>query len=325
MAVDPRQLLDVEDARAVTDAFQRESPGHLVERHQLLAAAGRPPDEREVVDERLRQVAARAEFGDGRRAVTLRERRVIGAKHERQMREARRRPAECLVQQHLARRVRDVILAADHVRDSHQRVVDDDREVVRGRAVRPQQYRIADDVRRDRHRAPHGVVETDISMVRDAEADDRALAGLQARARRRGFDPATSAHVARRLTGRERGLSIGLELFLAAETVVGAAVAEQSIGVRPVNGHALRLAIRAMAACAVGSLVPVESQPAQVVQDRPFRFSRRALAVGVLDAQHEPSALSPSEQPVEQRRAGVADVQEPGGAGGEAEAHGKAK
>ena len=44
------------------------------------------------------------------------------------------------------------------------------------------------------------------------------------------------------------------------------------------------------------------------------------LLVGVLDPQDEGAAGVPGEQPVEQRRAGAADVEVAGGGGGEADA-----
>ena len=47
---------------------------------------------------------------------------------------------------------------------------------------------------------------------------------------------------------------------------------------------------------------------------------RRALDVGVLDAQHEHAAVTPREQPVEERRAGAADVEVAGGRRREADA-----
>ena len=78
----------------------------------------------------------------------LRQRRVIGPQHERQVGEARRRPPERLVNQHLPRRVRDVVLTADHLRDPHQRIVDDDGKVVGGRAIRAHEHRVADDLGR---------------------------------------------------------------------------------------------------------------------------------------------------------------------------------
>ena len=73
------------------------------------------------------------------------------------------------------------------------------------------------------------------------------------------------------------------------------------------------------------ALVPVELQPAQRVEDLLDVLRRRALAVGVLDAQHELPALVAGEQPVEQGRAGAADVQGPGGGWREANPHNLAR
>ncbi len=62
------------------------------------------------------------------------------------MRERRRLVTAGLVQKDLPRRVRDVILAANHVRHLHQGIVDDDGEVVGGNPVGSNQHRIADNV-----------------------------------------------------------------------------------------------------------------------------------------------------------------------------------
>ena len=67
-----------------------------------------------------------------------------------------------------------------------------------------------------------------------------------------------------------------------------------------------------MRAADVGPLVPVEAEPAQVLEDAGLGLARRALGVGVLDAQDERAVLAVREQPVEQRRARVADVELPG-------------
>ena len=153
VAVHPGELLDVEHAGAVADAVEREPPRQLVERQQLVATAGRPSHQGQIVHQRLRQVASSAELDHRGRAVALRQRRVVGAQHQRQVRKRRRRPAEGLVQQHLAGRVGNVVLAPHHGRHAHQPIVDDDGEVVGGMAVGPQQDGIADDVGVDGHRA----------------------------------------------------------------------------------------------------------------------------------------------------------------------------
>ena len=92
------------------------------------------------------------------------------------MREARRREPERAVEQHLPRRVRDVILAADHVRDLHQRIVHDHGEVVGGAAVGADQHRIADHVGAEGDLAADEILERDVDVLGHAEADDGALA-----------------------------------------------------------------------------------------------------------------------------------------------------
>ena len=77
----------------------------------------------------------------------------------------------------------------------------------------------------------------------------------------------------------------------------------------------LGLAIRPVRPADVGPFVPVEAEPAQILEDARLRLARRALGVGVLDAQDERAVLAVREQPVEQRGARVADVQVAGGLG----------
>ena len=58
--------------------------------------------------------------------------------------EHRRWRAERLKQQHVLRRVRDVIVSSNHVIDLHLHIVHDDREVVGGVAVRAEQHEVFD-------------------------------------------------------------------------------------------------------------------------------------------------------------------------------------
>ncbi len=83
----------------------------------------------------------------------------------------------------------------------------------------------------------------------------------------------------------------------------------------------LRLAIGTVRPADVGPLVPVEPEPAQVFEDARLGLARRPLGVGVLDAEQERPVLAVRQQPIEERRAGVPDVQLTGGAGSESYAH----
>src|SRR3954466_6403362 len=237
------------------------------------------------------------------------------------MRELRRREAERAVQQHLPRRVRDVILTADHMRNLHQRIVDHHREVVGGVPIGADDHVVADHVGAERDFAADQILEGDVDVLRHAEADHAALARLDPPARVLGRERAAGAAILRRTSGREILAAIVLEFLRRAEAVVGVAAGEQLVGVRQIKSLPLRLAIGAAAAADVGAFVPLEAEPAQVVEDALFRLLGRALDVGVFDAQDERAVVPAREQPVEERGAGVADVQLPGGTRGEPYSH----
>ena len=227
--VHPRELVGVEHARRSCPrprcgtARASSSTGS-----SSSVAAGRPPEQREVVDQRLGQVSALPELAHRRRAVPLRQRAVVGPHHEREVREGRRRPSQRLVHQQLPRRVRHVVLAADHVRDLHQRVVDDDREVVGGAAVGPDDHRVADDLACERDAAAHEVLERDVvALAARGTAAPPARPRAIRSARRLRVEVAAPPGVARRLPGRERRLPLGLELLGRAEAVVRARPRQQ--------------------------------------------------------------------------------------------------
>src|SRR5262249_57711608 len=83
------------------------------------------------------------------------------------------------------------------------------------------------------------------------------------------------------------------------------------VGVGGVEVQTLGLAIRSVRPADVRALVPVELEPAQIFEDARLRLTRRPLCVGILDAEDERAVLAVSKQPVEQRRAPVADVKLP--------------
>jgi hypothetical protein len=179
VAIHPRKLVLVEHTGAVGDGRQLEAACELIERQHLFALSRRPSNEREIVRQCFRQITLRSKFRDGRRAMPFRQRRVIGAHDEREVRKGRRRPAERLVQQHLSRGIGDVILAADHVRDLHQRIVDHDGKVVGRYAIGPQQHGIADDLRMKSHFAADDVVEHHVAIRRHTKSDGGRFAGRE--------------------------------------------------------------------------------------------------------------------------------------------------
>ena len=189
-----------------------------------------------------------------------------------------------------------MVLAADHVGDARVEVVDGDGEVVEDRAVRP---------------GDHGVVEVDVAEARLAP-DEVADHGLP-------LVGDVQAHRA-------------LRLCIAAKAALVAVARLERLDVVGGGGRAVRRArlqeLREDLAVALGalglehgSLVPVDLQPAQGVEDLLHVLGSGALAVGVLDPQDQGVRLPARGQPVVERGAGAADVQGARGRRGEAQLH----
>ena len=135
LLVEPQQLVEVERRGRLVHVVDVEQPRHLLAREDLLVAM-RPAEAHEVVEQRLGQVALVAVLQHAHRAVALGELRAVGAEDHRHVRVERRLDAERAQHVDLPRRVVEVVVAADHVRDPHVLVVDHHAEVVGGLAVR---------------------------------------------------------------------------------------------------------------------------------------------------------------------------------------------
>ena len=140
---------------------------------------------------------------------------------------------------------------------------------------------------------------------------------------------AAEAVVARRFLARRLLLSHLLQALGRAEAAVGVPARQQSRGVLPVEVGPLALPVGTERAADVRPLVPIEAEPAQDIDDPLLGSFDIAVAVGVLDAEQEGAvpSLAPGlpvrQQPVEERGAGAADVQQPGRARREPDADGR--
>ena len=159
--------------------------------------------------------------------------------------------------------------------------------------------------------AAHEVVEHQRALARHLQAHD-ALAplGLEAGAVVGGRRPSSVRlywNCRFSVSAALRSASISSARGVVA---VGVAAGEQLVDGRLVARAALRLEVGRVRAADLGPFVPVDAQPAEAVEDRRQRRLDVALLVGVVDAQDELAAVPAREQPVEQRRAHAADVQE---------------
>src|SRR4029079_10269283 len=94
-----------------------------------------------------------------------------------------------------------------------------------------------------------------------------------------------------------------------AVALIGGAVSQKAFGRGLVAIEPFGLEIRPVRSADLGTLGPLEPQPAQALENSADHLRRRALEVGVFDSQHEGAAVAPGEEIVEKRGTRAADVQ----------------
>ncbi|MNK70510.1 hypothetical protein D3C87_899340 [compost metagenome] len=134
------------------------------------------------------------------------------------------------------------------------------------------------------------VVEDGLAGGGHLEADDRLTALVDVLLDDIRKQVAAAAGVGEGLSLGRGGLAQLVELFLAAEAVIGVTGVEQLLGGRLIGVEALHLEVRAIGAADPGTFVPVQAEPAHAVENRLDGLLSRAGDVGVFDAQHEGSA-----------------------------------
>src|SRR5439155_2961723 len=106
-AVHPAELLLVEDGRVARDAVEREALDQLLGREEGGGLVVAPAEQREIVADRLRQVARLAQLLHRGGPVALRELLAVGTEQQREVRVDRRGRAQRLQDPPPTRRVRE--------------------------------------------------------------------------------------------------------------------------------------------------------------------------------------------------------------------------
>ena len=184
-------------------------------------------------------------------------------------------PDQRLIQRQLARRRRQQVLAAQHMGDLHQRVVDRVDQGVQRISVAAGQREIGHGARREGGGSAHQVVPAEV-FVGHPQPHHRLTALRQERRALRIGQLPVEVVVA------QLGIAAGgdvarLDLLRRREGVVGLPGLEQLGHHVAVDLAALRLPVRAVGSADLGPLVPVEAEPAQRVEQRQIAFLGVAL------------------------------------------------
>ncbi|ABA50599.1 hypothetical protein BURPS1710b_2627 [Burkholderia pseudomallei 1710b] len=304
VVVQPVQLVVIVLRGRLAEMLEIEPFDELLAREDLRVAV-RPAETREIVEHRLRQIAGIAVAHHAHRAVALAHLLALLVEHGRQMRVHRHFAAERAQDVDLARRIVHMVVPADHVRDAHVEIVDDDAEVVRRRAVGARDDEIVELLVRDLDAALHGVVPDDRPRQRIAKAQHggHARRRLGQHLARLG---APRAIVARLLARRALALAQRIEFFGRHVARVDEVFLEHLREHLAIAVHPLHLVVRAF--------VVVEPEPCHPFEDRIDRRLGRALEIRILDPQHERALHLAGERPRIERGSDVAEMDEAGGA-----------
>src|SRR5689334_18735402 len=128
-----------------------------------------------------------------------------------------------------------------------------------------------------------------------------------------GAEVERGAVIDRRPARRLRDLALALQFILGLIRWVKQAGALQLLRRPLISVEARRL---------IGALVPFEAEPGQIIFNALLEFLGGAREIGVVDAQQHLPSLTLREQPVEQCRTDIADMNAPGGRRRETEADG---
>ena len=308
LAVEVRELFDIEDGRGLRNAGHIEGFCELVDREDLPFAAGRPAEERDVVHDRLREEALRDKILVGRVAVALGHFVVRVAHDGRAVDIARHVPAETFVQKVVLRRAGEILAAAHDVGDAHEMIVNDVCKVVGRQTVALDEHLIVEIGVRRGDVAEDLVVERRFALVGDLLADDPRHTGIE-----------TALHLFRGkiaagivLAGEVAGILFGLGLV--AEAVIGVAALHEALGVGEIGVAPLGLDVGTDRAADVGAFVVVKTAVAQRFINDLDRALYLAGLVGVLDAEQELAVRVAGDAPGVERRAQIAHVHIPRGA-----------
>jgi hypothetical protein len=144
------------------------------------------------------------------------------------VREHRQRRTERAIDQELARRVRDMVIAADHMRDRHADIIDDAGEVVGRQTIRAHQHEVVEHLAREADAAAHDVVPRDLLGdlgTREAQRGTRSRGAT--RGTLLGGERTTAPVVTRILAARELLGAPRLELLGRAEARICAPIASR--------------------------------------------------------------------------------------------------
>src|SRR6266487_4529470 len=202
----------------------------------------------------------------------------VHTKNHGQMPKTRRLITQRFIEKDLARRIVEMVIAPDDMRDAHSRVVHHRSKVIGRHAVRAHDDEVIKLTVLKYHAAFHQILYHRVPGLRSYEAYRRGPT-----LRRRIGPSKATAIVFGKLLARQRLLPANVELFLRTITIVGPALPNKAFSMFGIEGQPLGLIYR--------TLIPVQTHPFHPIENRGNGFRRRAFPVSILNPKNEHTPL----------------------------------
>ncbi len=234
------------------------------------------------------------------------------------------RIAQRLIDHHLARGVRQVVVAADYMGDAHERIVHHGGEVVGGGAIAAHDDKVVQLAGVKGHIPMDSVVHHHVAAILGhLDAQHVGLSRLHTSASLSGIDiPAPALVALEGILARLGCLAVCFQLIRRTKARVGFALIQQLLGGLAIDIQALSLFVGSAGAAHLRTLVPVQAQPAHGAQDDALVLAGRACGISVVDTQDKGAAVSPGKRPVINGSTGAAYMKLAGRGRRKTHAHG---
>ena len=316
VGVDGGGLLHVEAGRVGQDIVDVEGFGEFLDAEDVAVGSDGPAEQSEVVDESLGDEPVLAVEEQVRFGVALRQLLVALTHDVGQVAELRGRLGdadglEVFVESDLTRGRGQDVLAAEHMGDTHERVVDGVDQGVQRLAIGTNDDEVGNSAGLEGDVAAHEVGEGDV-LIGHAHAP-HGFATLGAEGSLLLVGEVAVVPVVAEFGVTARSLVAGLDLLVGGVGLVDVAAGLELLDDVSVDLTALRLAVGSVVAADLDAFVPVQAQPFEGLDDLAEALLGVTCRVGVLDAEDELAAGVLGIGPVEQGRADHADVRGAGG------------
>jgi hypothetical protein len=203
------------------------------------------------------------------------------------------------------------------MRDVHQMVINDAREIISGHSIGADSDKITDPGGIEIHLPVDEIFKKDrpFSHVKPGDrTEPRIFHRSNLRSRERTAPSVVPGH----FSSGELFFSKFFEPLFRTKALITLSFLKQPIGKFAIGGQTLSLAVRAQWPASIGAFFPGDPQPSEIFHNSIHGAVGRSLYIRILNAENEGSLMPFCKEKIEESRPGISDMEKPGRSRGKA-------